>query len=54
MQDNKTKYNILQWNLNYFYKRISELQIMNKYCNKYKYINKYEDIQILKYNNSTI
>ncbi|CAI6358117.1 unnamed protein product [Macrosiphum euphorbiae] len=33
MQHNNTKYNILQWNLNGFYKRISELQIIiNKYC----------------------
>ncbi|KAL4148840.1 hypothetical protein QTP88_002987 [Uroleucon formosanum] len=33
MQHNNTKYNILQWNLNGFYKRISDLQIIiNKYC----------------------
>ena len=35
MQHNNTKYSILQWNLNGFYKRISELQIiMNKYYSK--------------------
>lgn len=35
MQHNNTKYNILQWNLNGFYKRISELQIIiNKYWPK--------------------
>jgi mRNA deadenylase 3'-5' endonuclease subunit Ccr4 len=33
MQHNNTKYNILQWNLNGFYKRSSDLQIIiNKYC----------------------